>query len=476
MSSDTRIGRTIAGYRIEAVLGHGGMSVVYRAEQVSLGRTVALKVIASGLASDESYRRRFEREARQAAEIDHPNIIPVYDAGEAEDHLYIAMRFIQGRDLGSLIAEDGPLGMGRTLFVLEQAAAALDAAHERGLVHRDVKPPNILIEEGSERVFVSDFGVAKRTAAPGLTRTGLFLGTVAYAAPEQIEGREVDARTDVYALGCVFYECLTGRSPYRRDNEIAEMHAHLAEAPPSLSSARSGLTEALDGVIATALAKSKDERYSTCGELLEAARVGAVGSSPAAPRRLAVRLRRKWGRLAAVMLAVAAAGVAVGVTALATGQGGGTPISKYIPEELLAACKGAPVYASAQATVVCSPPKGDAYFPDEVKVSLFPKDSLYAAYSLEAGAHGFDTPNEVGACDARRWKGQGSWIHGPNTPGGARFCYLENGAAVLYWTHEEAGEPDHENVLGVARAADGDRAKLLAWWNYWRHRIGRVSY
>ena len=285
MSSTTRIGTTVAGYRLEKLLGRGGMSVVYLAEHVRLGRKVALKLLSPALSEDESFRERFERESRRAAEIDHPNIVPIYDAGDAEGQFFIAMRYIQGFDLKTLIKRDGPLNVGRTLFILEQAASALDAAHERDLVHRDVKPANILIEEPSDRVFLTDFGVVKHTASHGLTRTGFFIGTVDYAAPEQIEGLPVDARTDVYALGCVLYECLAGRVPFDRDAEVAAMHAHLTEPPPSLRSVRPDLPRELDRVITSAMAKDKEDRQPTCEGLIEAAHAAALGRSASTTRQ-----------------------------------------------------------------------------------------------------------------------------------------------------------------------------------------------
>jgi predicted Ser/Thr protein kinase len=284
MSSTTRIGTSVAGYRLESLLGRGGMSVVYLAEHVRLGRKVALKLLSAALSEDESFRERFERESRRAAEIDHPNIIPIYDAGEADGQFYIAMRYVEGCDLKALIRRDTQLSVGRTLYILEQAASALDAAHERDLIHRDVKPANILIEEPSERVFLTDFGVVKHTASHGLTKTGFFVGTVDYAAPEQIEGLPVDARTDVYALGCVLYECLAGRAPFDRDAEVAVMHAHLMEQPPSLTSTRPDLPKDLNRVIGSAMAKAKDERYSTCEELVEAARAAALQRGTATAR------------------------------------------------------------------------------------------------------------------------------------------------------------------------------------------------
>jgi serine/threonine-protein kinase len=187
LRASTRIGTEVAGFRIESVLGRGGMSVVYVAEQIRLARKVALKVLTNELAWDEQFRERFVRESHIAATIDHPNIIPIYDAGEADGLLYIAMRFVQGPDLKEILKR-GTLGVGRTIFLIEQLASALDAAHTHALVHRDVKPGNILVEESTDHAYLTDFGVAKQTTARGLTSTGHFLGTVEYAAPEQIEG------------------------------------------------------------------------------------------------------------------------------------------------------------------------------------------------------------------------------------------------------------------------------------------------
>jgi serine/threonine protein kinase len=272
MSDNTRIGATVGGYRIESLIGRGGMSVVYLAEHLRLGRQVALKLLAPSLSADAQYRERFAFESRRAAEIDHPNVVPIFDAGEADGQLYIAMRYIAGCDLKTLIRREGTLGVARTLFLLEQTADALDAAHERNLIHRDVKPANILIAEAADRAYLTDFGVVKHTGSQSLTKTGLVLGTIDYAAPEQIEGLAVDARTDVYALGCVLYECLVGQAPFERDGELAVMHAHLVQPPPRLSAALPSLPKGLDGVIATAMAKAKDDRYASCGDLVAATR------------------------------------------------------------------------------------------------------------------------------------------------------------------------------------------------------------
>jgi hypothetical protein len=194
------------------------------------------------------------------------------------------MRYVDGLDLKALIERDGPLSLGRTVFLIEQIGSALDTAHALGLVHRDVKPGNVLVAGGTERVFLTDFGVVKHSGSTGLTRTGYFLGTIDYAAPEQIEGRPVDARTDVYAVGCLIYECLTGAPPFQRAGEMAVIHAHLTEEPPSPSLKRPDLPAAIDGVVATAMAKQQGQRYGSAGALAHALRAVALGDVAPADR------------------------------------------------------------------------------------------------------------------------------------------------------------------------------------------------
>src|SRR5881397_2796020 len=283
MPLDRRIGTELGGYRIIEPLGRGGTSVVYRAEHVRLGRQAALKLLSPGL-GEADFSDRFLRESRLAASLDHPSIVPVYDAGEEDGLLYIAMACVEGTDLKTLIKEEGSLPLRRTLFILGQIASALDAAHARGLVHRDVKPANILVGP-EDRAYLSDFGAVKELASAGMTRTGAFVGTIEYCAPEQIEGGEVDARTDVYALACVLYETLTGTPPFHRPSEVAVLNAHLHAAPPKLTRALPDLPPALEHVIAKALAKSPLDRYSTCGEFLTAARA-AVAERRVHRRRL----------------------------------------------------------------------------------------------------------------------------------------------------------------------------------------------
>jgi len=303
-----------AGYRIEAVLGRGGMSVVYLAEHLALGRKVALKLLAPQLAGDDRFRERFVRESRIAAGMEHPNIVPIYEAGEAEGFLFIAMRYVPGTDLGRLIQGEGSLDPSRALWIVRETASALDAAHARGLVHRDVKPGNILVvpgegSEGRDLVYLSDFGLTKRleSGTGGITQTGQFIGTVDYVAPEQIEGKRIDARADVYALACVLFECLTGHVPYERDTQVAALYAHLGEKPPRLTVSRPDLPATIDPVVAKALSKTADGRYATCGEFATAVR-GTLGSLAGEPTPAAGR--SGWSRWQAGAVAVVAALIA----------------------------------------------------------------------------------------------------------------------------------------------------------------------
>src|SRR3954469_3811614 len=279
-------GSTVAGYRIESVAGQGGMGGVYRATQLGLGRPVALKLIATELAHDVSFRQRFQRESQIAASIDHPNVIPVYEAGESEGSLFLAMRYVDGTDLGALVGREGRLDPARAVRIVAQVAAGLDAAHRRGLVHRDVKPANVLLADEDEHVYLTDFGLTKRTtSAAALTRTGMFVGTLDYCAPEQIRGEPADGRADVYALGCVLFRCLAGEAPYERDSDVAKMYAHLNDPIPTVTALAPDVPAALDDVLAEALAKDADDRFSTAGALAQAA-LAALADAPApvAPR------------------------------------------------------------------------------------------------------------------------------------------------------------------------------------------------
>jgi serine/threonine protein kinase len=269
-----QIGTEFAGYLIEAVAGRGGASIVYEALNLRLGNRVALKVLSPELSDDDQFRERFVRESKIAAQITHPNIIPIIDAGASGGYLYIAMRYVEGADLKAQLTAHGRLSPERTMRIVRQVARALDTANDRGLVHRDVKPANVLLEEvGSvhEHVYLADFGLTKRTGShTGLTSSGHFVGTIDYMAPEQIEGGDVDRRADVYALAGLVYQCLTGMVPFPKDTEMAVLWAHMNEPPPPASSRNPAIPAAADGVLARGMAKSRDDRFPSCGELVTA--------------------------------------------------------------------------------------------------------------------------------------------------------------------------------------------------------------
>src|SRR4051794_1269512 len=281
VASTTLTGAELAGYRIEAVAGRGGMGVVYRAWHLGLERPVALKVISPGLASQDEFRTRFRRESRLAAALDHPHVLPIYEAGESDGVLFIAMRWVDGIDLGRVLEEERALPLGRAVRLVTQVAGALDSAHARGLVHRDVKPANVLGAD-SDHAYPADFGLAKRDDTAGLTETGRWLGTADYAAPEQIEGGEVGPAADVYALGCVLFAALTGGPPFARESAVAVAYAHIHDAPPRPSEVRPGLPPALDDVVARALTKRPRGRFGSATELARAARRAADGDGSAA--------------------------------------------------------------------------------------------------------------------------------------------------------------------------------------------------
>ncbi len=270
-----RPGTFLAGHRVEATIGRGGMGVVYRARDCRLGRIVALKVIAPELLEDATVQRRFLEEAVTAASFEHPNVVPVYDAGESEGIAYMVMRYVPGMDLCAMACALGPLGPARAAGIVAAVGDALDAMHRAGYVHRDVKPRNVLIARDGH-VYLTDFGLARRVASgSGATCAGHWVGTVDYAAPEQIRGGHTDARTDVYGLGCLLHFCLTGHAPYARENLEARLWAHLHEPPPSPSQLRSGVPTAMDTLVARALAKDPADRFGSAGELGRSALLAA---------------------------------------------------------------------------------------------------------------------------------------------------------------------------------------------------------
>jgi serine/threonine-protein kinase len=279
-------GSRIAGYVIEEQVGAGGMAVVFRARDEVLGRLTALKVLSPTLIADQEFRTRFLRESRAIAAVDEPHIVPVYAAGEADGVLYIATRFVADGDLSSLLRRNSaPLEPGRAADLIVQVAAALDAAHQIGLVHRDVKPGNVLIETRPgrpEHAYLSDFGLTKAASgATGLTVTGMFLGTPDFCAPEQITGQPLDGRADQYALACVAFSLLTGAVPYHREETIATLFAHLNDPIPALTSRNSGLPAGADPVMARALAKEPANRFASCGEFASALRTALAAAAPA---------------------------------------------------------------------------------------------------------------------------------------------------------------------------------------------------
>ena len=535
LRASTRIGTEVAGFRIESVLGRGGMSVVYVAEQIRLARKVALKVLTNELAWDEQFRERFVRESHIAATIDHPNIIPIYDAGEADGLLYIAMRFVQGPDLKEILKR-GTLGVGRTIFLIEQLASALDAAHAHALVHRDVKPGNILVEESTDHAYLTDFGVAKQTTARGLTSTGHFLGTVEYAAPEQIEGGPVGARTDVYALGCVLYESLTGSPPFAHGTEHAVLHAHLVDPPPSVSRVRPDLPQAFDSVVATAMAKvgggpvrivrrarprcsQRGERNGTARRRQPAGsrrddrldsgfRPGRAGRNrsrrPLPPSYRPSPLRRsRAGRHATDSSQADAADAAPG-----------RPRSDRIrPRRLLPdrqrrhrrlrlpphrapSSTSSPTSCRRRSGTPARRAQGRArerskrrracrrgcQRPSHPTTSRSPPSRAAqpssAAYEAERRLHGV-APDQ-GKCNGVSWGGEGKWFHNPVSPGtppahgGSRFCYFDGTDAVIVWTHRKLGQPTHTDLLGIAREGGSDHPGLFGWWRFWHHRLGKV--
>ncbi len=345
-------GDEFAGHRILGIAGRGGMGVVYRALQLDLDRPVALKLIAPQLAEDPDFRERFVRESRAAASIDHPNVVPIYYTGESDDGaLYIAMRYVEGSDLRTLVRAEQRLDPARAAYIVSQVARALDAAHARGIVHRDVKPANVLLG-ANDHAYLTDFGLTKRvTSHTGSTRDGGWVGTLGYVAPEQIRGERLDARADVYALGCVLYHSLAGVPPYQRESDEATLWAHLHDDPPSLHDRAPNVPTSFDAVLERAMAKDPDDRFPSAGDLGRAAlaaagqpvapgpeRVVAVGeaapgdsqetvvSPDQAPTVLAAGQSpaRRWWPWALALVPIAGLAL-IAALALGGGDGGGKP-------------------------------------------------------------------------------------------------------------------------------------------------------
>ena len=461
---DFAAGSLVAGYQLAEQIGRGGMAVVYRAHDPRLDRDVALKILAPGLSQDEAFRQRFIRESRAAAGVDEPHIIPVYEAGEDRGVLFIAMRFVRGGDIRSLLDRDGPLSPGRATEIVSQVASALDAAHARGLVHRDVKPANMLLEESPDsdrpdHVYLADFGLTKASlgqAAAGLTSTGQFLGTLDYVAPEQIEGRPVDGRTDLYALGCAAFELLTGAPPFRSNEGMAVMYKQVSEAPPLLSSRRPGLPRVADEVFNRALAKRPEDRYQSCREFAAALR-RVFGLGPeSAPRpqphlrpatEIAAPVRRPADRPAPSEDAAAAA-AAAGL------QGpGATEVSK-LPSGTGQA--GSSEAADAGAGSADVPGAADSDPASEPSGTTDDATSVIEAIPADDGPGGGDAPGpeaEPGAAHPGR-PGPASV---PAAPGGAAAGGAAAGAVGA--AAASAGGPGASDPAGRPGQAGGDQAE-----------------
>src|SRR4051794_5302208 len=319
MRGQLPIGSVLAGYRVVELIGEGAGGTVYLVESDATGEQAALKVLAAELAQDERFRRRFLRESELAAGLRHPHVVPIVDFGEADGDLFLAMRYIDGGDLRQRLARTGPLEPADALELVGQIGAALDDAHARGLVHRDVKPANILLDADGQ-AFLSDFGLAKHaSSASSLTGDHAFVGTIAYVAPEQIRGEEVDGRADVYSLACVLYETLAGRVPFDRESELAVVFAQLHEQMPRVSDARPELPAGMDHVLRKATAKDPAERYSTCAAFIGAARGALAGERPP---------RSRPGRRAIVVAGVVIAAAAVAAVLVGGGGDKAPPVKR----------------------------------------------------------------------------------------------------------------------------------------------------
>jgi Protein kinase domain len=452
MAPAPRIGTEFAGYRIEGLLGRGGMGVVYRAEHPRVGATIALKVMEPELAMNEAFRERFVREARVAARIRHPNIIPIYDAGEWNGDLYIAMRYIGGDDLRSVLRKNGTLPVQQTYVIGLQIASALDAAHRSGLIHRDVKPGNILVEPGPDPdsapiAYLADLGLTKHVdSQSGVTGSGELLGTIDYIAPEQISGSRVDGRADVYSLACVLFECLTGTVPYVRENQAAVLWAHLHDEVPQATTVNPSLGPTVDAALSRGMAKSPDDRFSTGRELVAALQAPLEAATPTgrdgtetrsrpstpatAPARAAPAAGRRGGRralalAAAVGLVLGGAGAAAVALLVSNGETAAQqtapeepPASettqdprldaltefdkqllRYVPDELRSRCRHAsPLTDEFDATVSCRPGGAVSSLTYSHALSGVHLFDYFEQRTTRAGLQATDPPTLTGLC------------------------------------------------------------------------------
>jgi serine/threonine protein kinase len=488
MTTEPGLGTTLAGYRIQSLLGRGGMSAVYVAEDLRLKRQVALKVLAPALAEGEGFRDRFVRESQIAAGMEHPNIVPIYEAGESDGQLFIAMRWIRGTDLHRLLEREGTLDPIRAIRICSEVAAALDAAHLAGLVHRDVKPGNILViegggSEGRDLVYLSDFGLTKRLASESaLTRTGQFVGTIDYVAPEQIEGKPVDGRADVYSLACVLFQCLTGKVPYGRETEVAVLYAHLQEKPPRLTASRPDLPVALDRVFVRALSKSAPHRYATAGEFVSAVREALGVSSGERPTISAQRpvVRRRPPLLGA---GIGAAALVLAVVVFAASRGGGSP--QTVGSSLPTVTPSQPTQRVPTFVKLDRPPTAEeqtllSYVPDAIRSSCSPSSTKLGQptgavacasggqqvlYELYRTRDQMDAAFDQNVAVLTAPSGDCATQHkafGPYSVGGERagrvLCYEIAGRSQIEWTDERLF------VYAIAFRPDLGDLNLFDWW------------
>ncbi len=493
----------VPGYRIERQLGRGSMGVVYLAEDVQLRRKVALKILAPTLADDDLFRKRFDRESQSAANLDHPSIVPVYAAGEAGGVLYIAMRYVGGGDLRALLEAGGPLGLGQASSIIAAVADALDAAHGQGMIHRDVKPANILIDgrNGQEHYYLSDFGITKIiSSGRSLTSTGQIVGTVDYIAPEQIQGKPVDGRADQYALGCVLYQCLTGNVPFPRDETAALMWAHVHDEPPPVTSRRPDLSPQIDGIVARAMAKQPEDRFATCRELAFALR--ALAADPAA-------VHDSWQVAPAKPVdSPPPPLMPTGMTSTYTPP---TPAPARCPKTAAPTSRWRWWWVAAAGALVLALAGGtagvlnylDSRFPndaeqallDQVPLGLNPKDSCTRNEEAERDAANVeasvkctsdgDAANTVvftkftssqaldshyrtavataplgqssGDCTSAE-TAEAVYASKSGRTSGQALCYQERGSSFVTWTDDES------HTLGVATRTDPDYVRLRDWW------------
>ena len=505
-------------YRIEGLLGRGGMGVVYQAFDTEHRRQVALKVLAEDLAADQSYRERFRREAYAAARLSDPHIVPIHRYGDIDGRLFLDMRLVRGSDLSAVLAERGPLAPGRAVAIVSQVAHALDSAHAEGLVHRDVKPSNVLVctaasgaedDDEDEFVYLVDFGIAHSVVAdagqPSLTRTGSAVGSFDYMAPERFLERPADARADVYSLACVLFECLTGRRPFPVAGLAPLMWAHLNEAPPSVTALRPELPRGLDEVVAKGLAKEPDERWPTAGALAAAARRVLTSSAripatpahtppvpglPAAPAASPPPLppaatgssptgagASRRGRTATVLVWTAAALVAALVGVLVLLQDPEPPLDRPDPpvagprqDDLLAIippdydpaeCRPAPAADDGEVAAVDCGPSASQPGPASSRFFLYPDEETVEQVFLDDVARvELDEQPPGTSCPATQ--GHGTWEE-DGVGSGRVACYVDqDNDAVLIWTENE------DAVEAVVRIRDGGTQGLTELTEWWR--------